>query len=154
MDNGLCCEFRDGAGRRALPGSVSRTLGLHRTTVQRFARQSDVTKLLVKATSRETKLDPFKARINQRRNDGITSAAALHAEPQANGWPGSARAVERYVRPFRPMTAAPPPRPKAPSPKSRCSNATCTAAPASACSASASSSTPADHHHGIRSRAG
>ena len=26
--------------------------------------------------------------------------------------------------------------------------------PASACSASASSSTPADHHHGIRSRAG
>ena len=95
-------------------GSVSRTLGLDRSTVQRFARQPDVDKLLVKATSRETKLDPFKAWICQRWNQGVTDAAVLHAELQAHGWTGSVQAVRRYVRPFRATTAAPPPPPAVP----------------------------------------
>ncbi len=33
---------------------------------------------------------------------------------QAKGWQGSVQAVERYVRPFRAMTAAPPPGPVIP----------------------------------------
>jgi transposase len=77
-------------------------LGLSRNAVNRFAREPDPAALLVKATSRESKLDPFKAYINQRWNDGITSAAALHAELAATqGWTGSVQAVERYVRQFR-----------------------------------------------------
>ena len=77
-------------------------LGLSRNTVNRFAREPDASLLLVKATSRESKLDPFKAYINQRWNEGITSAAALHAELAATqGWTGSVQAVERYVRQFR-----------------------------------------------------
>jgi transposase len=77
-------------------------LGLSRNTVARFAREPDPAALLVKATSRENKLDPFKACINQRWNEGITSAAALHAElAAAQGWTGSVQAVERYVRQFR-----------------------------------------------------
>jgi len=77
-------------------------LGLSRNTVKRFAREPDASRLLVKATSRESRLDPFKAYINQRWNEGITSAAALHAELAATqGWAGSAAAVERYVRQFR-----------------------------------------------------
>ena len=56
--------------------------------------------LLVKATSRESRLDPFKPWINRRWNEGLTSAAALHAEMTATqGWTGSVQAVERYVRP-------------------------------------------------------
>jgi hypothetical protein len=92
-------------------GAISRALGLDRHTVQRFAREPDVTKLLVKATSRDSKLDPFKPWINQRWNEGITDAAALHAELQAHGWKGSVQAVRRYVRPFRQLAAAPPSRP-------------------------------------------
>jgi transposase len=77
-------------------------LGLSRNTVNRFAAQPDAARLLVKATSRESKLDPFKPYISQRWNEGITSAAALHAEMAATlGWTGNVQAVERYVRQFR-----------------------------------------------------
>jgi transposase len=94
--------------------AISRALGLDRHTVRRFAREPDVDKLLVKATSRDSKLDPFKPWINQRWNQGITDAAVLHAELQAQGWTGSVQAVRRYVRPFRQRTAAPPPAPAVP----------------------------------------
>ena len=77
-------------------------LGLSRNTVNRFAHEPGPAALLVKATSRESRLDPFKAYINQRWNEGLTSAAALHAELAATqGWTGSVQAVERYVRQFR-----------------------------------------------------
>ena len=95
-------------------GAISRALGLDRHTVRRFAREPDVDKLLVKATSRDSKLDPFKPWINQRQNQGVTDAAVLHAELQAQGWTGSVQAVRRYVRPFRQRTAAPPPAPAIP----------------------------------------
>ena len=95
-------------------GAISRILGLDRKTVQRFARAPDVAALLVKATSRETSLDPFKPRLNRRWNEGITDASVLHAELQARGWQGSVQAVRRYVRPFRQLTAAPPPAPAVP----------------------------------------
>ncbi|MGH3094828.1 MAG: ISL3 family transposase, partial [Streptosporangiales bacterium] len=97
--------------------AICRILHLDRKTVQRFAREPDVEKLLVKATSRQTRLDPFKPYLNQRWNDGITDAAALHAEITARGFTGSVQAVRRYVRPFRTMLAAPPPAP--PVPKTR-----------------------------------
>src|SRR5690349_16615943 len=41
-------------------------LDLSRNTVNRFAAQPDAARLLVKATSRESKLDPFKPYISQR----------------------------------------------------------------------------------------
>jgi transposase len=94
--------------------AISRALGLDRQTVQRFAREPDVARLLVKATSRDSKLDPFKPWICQRWNEGITDAAVLHAELQARGWTGSVQAVRRYVRPFRQLAAAPPPAPAVP----------------------------------------
>lgn len=81
---------------------AARILGLDPGTVSRFAREPDPAALLVKATSRDSKLDPFKAYINQRWNQGITDAAALHAELAATqGWTGSVQAVRRYVRQFR-----------------------------------------------------
>jgi transposase len=102
-------------------------LGLSRNTVNRFARQADAAGLLVKATSRESKLDPFKPWINRRWNQGLTSAAALHAEMAATqGRTGSVQAIERYVRQFRTADGrtredkAPRPAPAAPpAPKTR-----------------------------------
>jgi transposase len=102
-------------------------LGLSRNTVNRFARQASPAGLLVKATGRESKLDPFKPWINRRWNQGLTSAAALHAEMAATqGWAGSVQAVERYVRQFRTADGrtragwAPRPAPAAPpAPKTR-----------------------------------
>jgi transposase len=77
-------------------------LGLDRKTVNRFAGQADPAVLLVKAAGRDSKLDPFKPWMNRRWNQGLTSAAALHAEMTATqGWTGSVQAVERYVRQFR-----------------------------------------------------
>jgi len=81
---------------------TAQVLGLDPGTVSRFAREPDPAALLVKATSRDSKLDPFKAYINQRWNQGITGAAVLHAELAATqGWTGSVQAVRRYIRQFR-----------------------------------------------------
>jgi transposase len=89
--------LREGRSRR----EAADILGLDRKTVNRFAAEADPGRLLVKATGRAGKLDPFKPWINQRWNEGITSAAALHREITAQGWAGSVQAVERYVRQFR-----------------------------------------------------
>jgi transposase len=81
---------------------AARILGLSPDTVSRYAREPDPARLLARAASRESKLDPFKAWINHQWNQGITSAAALHAEMAATmGWTGSVHVVGRYVRQFR-----------------------------------------------------
>ena len=101
-----------GHSQRAAAG----ILGLSRNTVNRFAAAASAGELLVKATSRASRLDRYKPYLRQRWNEGITTATVLHAELQTRGWRGSVQAVERYVRPFRAMTAAPPPGPVVPKP--------------------------------------
>jgi transposase len=80
---------------------IARRLGLARGTAAKFASAASIDELLVKATSRPGILDPFKPYLNQRWNDGITSAAALHEEIRARGWKGGVLTVERYLRQFR-----------------------------------------------------
>jgi transposase len=80
---------------------IARRLGLARNTVLKFAQAASIDELLVKATSRPSVLDPFKPCPGQRRNQGITSAAALHEEIRARGWTGGILTVERYLRQFR-----------------------------------------------------
>jgi transposase len=94
--------------------AISRTTGLDRKTVQRFARAGSIEELLGKATSRESKLDKFTPYLHQRWNEGVTDAAALHAELRERGWTGSEQTVRRYVRPFRQALAAPGPAPAVP----------------------------------------
>jgi transposase len=89
--------------------AISRATGLDRKTVQRFARAGSIDELLARATSRESKLDAFTPYLHQRWNEGVTDAAALHAELQQRGWAGSEQTVRRYVRPFRQALAAPGP---------------------------------------------
>jgi transposase len=94
--------------------AISRATGLDRKTVQRFARAGSAEELLGKATSRESKLDQFTPYLHQRWNEGVTDAAALHAELRERGWTGSEQTVRRYVRPFRQALAAPDPAPAVP----------------------------------------
>jgi transposase len=94
--------------------AISRVTGLDRKTVQRFARAGSADELLGKATSRDSRLDEFKPYICQRWNQGVTDAAALHAELRERGWAGSVQTVRRYVRPFRQAAAPPDPAPAVP----------------------------------------
>jgi transposase len=94
--------------------AISRVTGLDRKTVQRFARAGSADELLARATSRESKLDQFKPYLHRRWNEGVTDAAALHAELRGQGWAGSVRTVRRYLRPFRQVPAAPDPAPAVP----------------------------------------
>jgi transposase len=94
--------------------AISRVTGLDRKTVQRFARAGSAEELLGKATSRESKLDRFTPYLHQRWNEGVTDAAALHADLRDRGWTGSEQTVRRYVRPFRQAHAAPGPAPAVP----------------------------------------
>jgi transposase len=94
--------------------AISRVLSLSRPTVRRFARAASIDELLAEAMGRESKLDPFRPYICQRWNEGLTDAAALHAELQQRGFTGSVRTVRRYVAPFRQAATAPDPAPAAP----------------------------------------
>ena len=76
---------------------IARWLALARGTAAKFANAASIDELLVKATSRSTILDPFRPYLNQRWNDGITSAAALHARIRARGWNGDVQAHLRYL---------------------------------------------------------
>jgi hypothetical protein len=90
---------------------AARTLGGSRGTVHRSAAAASAEELLVKATTRQAKPGRHQPYLRRRWNEGVTSATAPHAELQARGWQGSVQAGQRYVRPFRAMTAAPPPAP-------------------------------------------
>jgi transposase len=93
--------------------AISRVTGLDRKTVQRFARAGSAEELPGKATSRESKLDAFTPYLHQRWNEGVTDAAALHAELREQSC-GSEQTARRYVRPFRQVLAAPEPAPAVP----------------------------------------
>ena len=80
---------------------IARRLDLNRDTAVKFANAASIDALLVKATSRPSILDPYKPYPGQRRNQGTTSAAALHEEIRARGWTGDVQAVRRYLRQFR-----------------------------------------------------
>jgi len=97
--------------------AISRATGLDRKTVQRFARAGSIDELLVRAVTREAKIDQFKPYLCQRWNEGVRDASVLHAELRQRGWAGSVQTVRRYVAPFRKTDAAPEPPP--PVPKTR-----------------------------------
>jgi transposase len=94
--------------------AISRALSLSRPTVRRFARAASADELMDGATGKESKLDPFTPYVHQRWNEGLTDAAALHAELRERGFTGSVRTVRRYVAPFRQAAAAPDPAPAVP----------------------------------------
>lgn len=80
---------------------VSRELNLDIQTVRRFANAATAEELLGKAENRTTCLDPWTDVVNQRWNEGVTSATAITAELRGLGFKGSAQVVRRYLQPLR-----------------------------------------------------
>jgi transposase len=88
--------------------AVSRELNLDIQTVRRFADATCAEELLGKAENRATCLDPWIDLVNQRWNEGTTSATAITAELHGLGFKGSAQVVRRYLQPLRPPGASHP----------------------------------------------
>lgn len=87
--------------------AVSRELNLDIQTVRRFANATCVEELPGKAEHRLTKLGPYIDLVNQRWNEGVTSAEAITVELRTLGFKGDVQAVRRYLKPFRlPVPAA------------------------------------------------
>jgi transposase len=81
--------------------AVSRELNLDIQTVRRFANATCAEELPGKAEHRATKPGPYIDLVNQRWNEGVTSAETITAELRALGFKGDAQTVRRYLKPFR-----------------------------------------------------
>jgi transposase len=81
--------------------AISRELGLAFRTARRFANAASVDELLAPALNRSSVLDEFKPYLTRRWNQGCTDGALLHTEIKAQGWTGSLRTVQGYLRPLR-----------------------------------------------------
>ena len=79
--------------------AVSRELNLDIQTVRRFANATCAEELLGKAEHRATKPGPCTDLVNQRWNEGVTSAGTITAELRAIGFKGDAQTVRRYLKP-------------------------------------------------------
>jgi len=92
--------------------AICRELHLERGTVRRFARAGSIDELLFKATHRVTKLDPFKAYLTERWNQGQTNSAALFRELVEKGYRGGILTVRRFIHQFRGHQQVRPPEPR------------------------------------------
>jgi len=94
-------EVQECLARGLSRSAVSRELNLDIQTVRRFANAKCAEELLGKAEHRATRLAPYIDLVNQRWNEGVTSAEAITAELRALGFKGDAQTVRRYLKPFR-----------------------------------------------------
>ena len=112
-------EVQECLARGLSRAAASRELNLDIQTVRRFANATCAEELLSKAEHRATRLDPFIDLVNQRWNEGVTSAETISAELRTIGFKGDAQTVRRYLKPFRlPGTSRshPDPRQRKPAP--------------------------------------
>jgi transposase len=98
---------RDLLRRGVSRANICRQLHLDPHTERRYTEASTVDELLVN-TRRDGLIDPYRAYLRQRWNQGCTDASVLHTEIRAQGFTGSDQTVRRYVRPFRATVTAPP----------------------------------------------
>lgn len=88
--------------------AAARELNLDIQTVRRFANAGSAEELLSRAEHRVTRLDPFIDLVNQRWNEGVTSATAIAAELRGLGFRGDVQTVRRYLRHSAQEAARPP----------------------------------------------
>jgi transposase len=110
-------EIHDALARGMTITSISRTLGLDRKTVRRYATATTAGELIPDApVARAGLLDPHLSFLHQRWADGVRSTQGLHQELRARGYTGSLRTLRRLTARLRQATAVPPP-PAAPAAK-------------------------------------
>ncbi|MEU9992538.1 ISL3 family transposase [Streptomyces sp. NPDC048045] len=91
--------------------AIRRELRLDHSTARRFAPAQSLEELLVKATHRTSKLDPYKPYLHQRRREGCHDVPRLHHEIQEQGFTGDVQGVRRYTpfkKPHSPLPKSPP----------------------------------------------
>ena len=89
--------------------AIAAQTGLAQQTVRRYCQAESADEVLaVILDGPPSPLDEHKPYLNQRWNQGCTSARQLHAELRSRGYRGSYPTVARYLQPFRKLRAAPP----------------------------------------------
>ena len=87
---------------------ISRTLRLERKTVRRYATAADAGQLIGGARlARPDLLDPHRAYLQQRWDEGARSTERLHQELRDRGYRGSLRTLRRLTARLRRDTAVP-----------------------------------------------
>ncbi|GAA3466550.1 ISL3 family transposase [Nonomuraea roseola] len=97
--------------------AISRELGLAFRTVRKYTSATSADELLAATLDRASKLDEFKPYLTRRWNEGCANAIQLHNEIKAQGFTGSRRAVQGWLKPLRGhqevrQEPCPPPRPR------------------------------------------
>lgn len=85
---------------------ISRETGYHRNTVRKYLAAQTVP-IPASRRTRPSKLDPYKAYIQQRIRDYPLSAARIYREIQEMGFNGKYTIVKDYIREIRPPTRVP-----------------------------------------------
>jgi transposase len=85
---------------------ISRETGYHRNTVRKYLAAQTMP-IPVSRRTRPSKLDPYKAYIQQRIRDYPLSAARIYREIQEMGFRGKCTIVKDYIREIRPSTSVP-----------------------------------------------
>lgn len=99
----------------AAKAAAARELGISLPTVDKYAAAATAAEII--PARRPCAIDPYRAYLTGRWNEGIRDASALAAEITGLGYQGSDQQVRRFLRPFRdaggPAPAPPPPLPAA-----------------------------------------
>ena len=85
---------------------ISRETGYHRNTVRKYLAAQTMP-IPASRRTRPSKLDPYKAYIQQRIRDYPLSAARIYREIQEMGFNGKYTIVKDYIREIRPPTRVP-----------------------------------------------
>jgi hypothetical protein len=84
------------------PTEISRSLRLDPKTIRRYAQADTAEELIgINPTGRISTLNPHKAYLRQRFDEGVTSTNRLYAEIGTRGFRGSLRTLRRYTAQLR-----------------------------------------------------
>jgi transposase len=102
-------------GSGATKAAAARELGISVPTVYKYAAAATAAELI--PARQPSAVDPYRAHLIRRWNEGARDAAALAAEIRKLGYKASDQQVARFLRPYRgtagPVPAPPPPLPAA-----------------------------------------
>jgi transposase len=111
-------EIHDALARGMTITGISRTLGLDRKTIRRYATTPDPADLIPDTrVTRAGLLDPHLPYLHQRWADGVRSTQRLHSELRTRGYTGSLRTLRRVTAQLRRDAAVPAPLPAPPAKK-------------------------------------
>src|SRR5512133_709068 len=78
---------------------IAAELGVHPKTISRALKRDGAPSRT--RASRESKLEPYKPKIDQRLSEGVWNAMVLLKEIQAEGYIGGATLLRKYIAPKR-----------------------------------------------------